>query len=227
MAKTPELTCALPSTLPAIFSYRLMDRARTIQIEAGQTLFSAGDPGDGCYWIDKGLLKVHVISLSGNDRILSILGAGTIVGELSMFDGAPRSASVTAIRASQLSFVTRDHFDAMLHEHPEVYRELAIVLTRRLRDLDDAMAATSFLSLKGRSARVLLALADAFGEDVGGNRVVIRQKVTQSDIAAMAGIVRESFSRVMHDWSSRSLVSRFSGYYCLENKSVLEQESDF
>ena len=227
MAKTPESTCAVPSTLPAIFSYRLMDRARTIQIEAGQTLFSAGDPGDGCYWIDKGLLKAHVISLSGNDRILSILGAGTIVGELSMFDGAPRSASVTAIRASQLSFVTRDHFDAMLHEHPEVYRELAIVLTRRLRDLDDAMAATSFLSLKGRSARVLLALADAFGEDVGGNRVVIRQKVTQSDIAAMAGIVRESFSRVMHDWSSRSLVSRFSGYYCLENKSVLEQESDF
>ena len=227
MAKTPELTCALPSTLPAIFSYRLMDRARTIQIEAGQTLFSAGDPGDGCYWIDKGLLKAHVISLSGNDRILSILGAGTIVGELSMFDGAPRSASVTAIRASQLSFVTRAHFDAMLHEHPEVYRELAIVLTRRLRDLDDAMAATSFLSLKGRSARVLLALAEAFGEDVGGNRVLIRQKVTQSDIAAMAGIVRESFSRVMHDWSSRSLVSRFSGYYCLENKSVLEQESDF
>ena len=222
--KTPESTCALPSTLPAIFSYRLMDRARN---EAGQTLFSAGDPGDGCYWIEKGLLKVHVISLSGGYRILAVLGAGTIVGELSMFDGAPRSACVTAIRASQLSFVTRAHFDAMLHEHPEVYRELVIVLSRRLRDLDDAMAATSFLSLRGRSARVLLALAEAFGEDVGGNRVLIRQKVTQSDIAAMAGIVRESFSRVMHDWSSRSLVSRFSGYYCLENKSVLEQESDF
>ena len=227
MAKTPEPTCALPSTLPAIFSFRLMDRARRIQIEAGQTLFSAGDPGDGCYWIEKGLLKVHVISLSGGDRILAILGAGTIVGELSMFDGAPRSACVTAIRASQLSFVTRAHFDAMLHEHPEVYRELAIVLARRLRDLDDAMAATSFLSLRGRSARVLLALAEAFGEDVGGNRVLIRQKVTQSDIAAMAGIVRESFSRVMHDWLSRALVSRLSGYYCLENRSVLEQESGF
>ena len=222
-----EPTYGRPLTLPAIFSCRLMDRARKVNIGAGQTLFFAGDPGDGCYWIDEGLLKVHVISYSGSDRILSILGAGTIVGELSMFDGAPRSASVSAIRPSQLSFVTRAHFEAMLHEHPEVYRELAIVLAHRLRDIDDAITATSFLSLKGRAARTLLALAEAFGQDVGNGRIVIRQKVTQSDIAAMAGVVRESFSRVMHDWLSRSLVSRLSGYYCLENKSALEQESDF
>jgi CRP-like cAMP-binding protein len=227
MVKTPESTCAPPLTLPAIFSYRLMDRARRVQIDPGQALFFAGDPGDGCYWVHEGLLKVHVVSHAGSDRILAILGAGTIVGELSMFDGAPRSASVTAIRPSQLSFVTRAHFEAMLQDHPEVYRELAMILARRLRDIDDAMAATSFLSLRGRAARALLALAEAFGQNVGDGRIVIRQKVTQSDIAAMAGIVRESFSRVMHDWSSRSLVSRLSGYYCLENRSVLERESDF
>jgi hypothetical protein len=45
--------------------------------------------------------------------------------------------------------------------------------------------------------------------------------------AGAVGIVRESFSRVMHDWLSRSLVSRLSGYYCPENTSVMEQETDF
>jgi CRP/FNR family transcriptional regulator, cyclic AMP receptor protein len=74
---------------------------------------------------------------------------------------------------------------------------------------------------------VLLALVDAFGQDVGDGRIVIRQKVTQSDIAAMAGIVRENFSRVMHDWLDRAFVSRSAGYYCVENKSVLEHDSDF
>jgi CRP-like cAMP-binding protein len=145
---------------------------------------------------------------------LAILGAGTIVGELSMFDGATRSASVTAIRPSKLSFATRAAFNATLDGHPEIYRELAIVLAGRLRDIDDAIA--SFLSLRGRAARALL-----------NGRIVIRQRVTQSDIAAMAGIVRESFSRLLHDWLSRSLVSRFAGYYCLENKTVLEHECDF
>jgi CRP/FNR family transcriptional regulator, cyclic AMP receptor protein len=214
-------------TLPETLSARLFDQARKVPLNAGQTLFLAGDPGDGCYWVDEGLLKVHVISLSGRDRILAILGAGTIVGELSMFDGAPRSASVTAIRASKLSFVSRATFDGVLHAHPEIYRELTIILARRLRDIDDAIAATSFLSVRGRAARVLLALVDAFGQDVGDGRIVIRQKVTQSDIAAMAGIVRENFSRVMHDWLDRAFVSRNAGYYCVENKSVLEHESDF
>jgi len=172
-------------------------------------------------------LKVHVVSPSGRDRILAILGAGTIVGELSMFDGAPRSASVAAIRASKLSFVRRAVFDDVLHAQPEMYRELTIILARGLRDIDDAIAATSFLSVRGRTARALLALADAFGQDAGDGRIVIRQKVTQSDIAAMAGIVRENFSRVMHDWLDRSFFSRIAGYYCVENKLVLEHEGHF
>jgi CRP/FNR family transcriptional regulator, cyclic AMP receptor protein len=227
MTKTPVRTNTQFWALPAMFSAHLFDQGRKVRLGAGQALFLVGDPGDGCYWVDEGLLKVHVVSHSGSDRILAILGAGTIVGELSMFDGAPRSASVTAIRASNLSFVSRAAFVATLNAHPEVYRELAIILARRLRLIDDAMAATSFLTLKGRAARALLTLADAFGHDIGDGRIVIRQRVTQSDIAAMAGIVRENFSRVMHDWVDRSLVSRAAGYYCLEKKSVLEHESEF
>jgi CRP-like cAMP-binding protein len=206
---------------------RLFDQGRKVRLDAGQTLFSAGDPGDGCYWVDDGLLKVHVISQSGSDRVLAILGPGAIVGELSMFDGAPRSASVTSLRSSKLSFVTRAAFNATLAANPDFYRELTIMLASRLRDIDNAMAATSFLSLRGRAARVLLALADAFGQEVSGGAIVVRQRVTQSDIAAMAGITRESVSRVMHDWLSRAIVSRFGNYYCLENKSVLEHECDF
>ena len=219
-----EPTYGRPLTLPAIISCRLMDRARKVNIGAGQTLFFAGDPGDGCYWIDEGLLKVHVISYSGSDRILSILGAGTIVGELSMFDGAPRSASVSAIRPSQLSFVTRAHFEAMLHEHPEVYRELAIVLAHRLRDIDDAITASFAQGPRGAH---VAGLGGSFWPGCRQRSHRNSSKGHQSDIAAMAGVVRESFSRVMHDWLSRSLVSRLSGYYCLENKSALEQESDF
>ncbi|MFZ0603536.1 MAG: Crp/Fnr family transcriptional regulator [Roseiarcus sp.] len=227
MTKIPALANTRLLALSAVFSNHLIKQARKVRLDAGQALFLVGDPGDGCYWIDEGLLKVHVVSHSGNDRILAILGARTIVGELSMFDGAPRSASVTAIRASNLAFVSRATFDTTLDAHPEIYRELVVILAHRLRDIDDAMTATSFLSLKGRAARALLALADAFGQDVGDGRIVIRQRITQSDIAAMAGIVRENFSRVLCDWVDRSLVSRAAGYYCLEKKSVLERESEF
>jgi CRP-like cAMP-binding protein len=73
---------------------------------------------------------------------------------------------------------------------------------------------------------VLLNLAEEFGRDVGQGRVVIQQKVSQDDLAAMAGIARENVSRILHDWMSHSLVSRHSGYYCLEDKAVFKREAE-
>jgi CRP-like cAMP-binding protein len=71
-----------------------------------------------------------------------------------------------------------------------------------------------------------LSLAEAFGRDIGQGRILIRQKVSQSDLAAMAGIARENVSRVVNDWVHHSLVSRLAGYYCLENKAVLDREAE-
>ena len=70
-------------------------------------------------------------------------------------------------------------------------------------------------------ARALLDLAEAFGQDVGQGRILIRQKVSQSDVAAMAGIARENVSRILNDWIRDKLISRLSGYYCLENTAKL------
>jgi CRP-like cAMP-binding protein len=166
-----------------------------------------------------------MISPSGAERILAIIGPGGIVGELSTIDGLPRSASVAAVRDAELTFVSRTAFQAFAEGHPQVYKDLVSLLASRLRDTDGVVAAGSFLPLKGRVARALLDLAEAFGHDVGQGRVVIRQKVSQSEVAAMAGIARENVSRILNDWIRDKLVSRLSGYYCLENKKKLERES--
>jgi CRP-like cAMP-binding protein len=78
--------------------------------------------------------------------------------------------------------------------------------------------------VEGRVARVLLSLAAAFGNDIGGGRILIRQKVTQSDLAGMAGLARENTSRILKEWTDRSLVSRRAGYYYLENKAAIQRE---
>jgi CRP-like cAMP-binding protein len=59
---------------------------------------------------------------------------------------------------------------------------------------------------------------------VGSGRILIQQKVSQSDIAAMAGISRENVSRILQEWMRRSLMSRLAGYYCLDDKAALERE---
>jgi CRP-like cAMP-binding protein len=225
MAKPALPPDNLLSALPGELSQRLFAEARVQTVRADQVVFLAGDTGDGCYRIEEGLLKVSVITPGGAERILAILGPGSIVGELSMIDGSARSASVTALRESKLCFVSRSAFEACGRQHPEMHQHLMVLLARRLRDTNSALAATSFLSVKGRVARALLSLAEAFGHDVGNGRILVRQKVTQSDLGAMAGIARENVSRILKEWTDKALVCRLAGYYCLEKKAAIESEA--
>jgi CRP/FNR family cyclic AMP-dependent transcriptional regulator len=85
--------------------------AATHHLKAGEPLFLAGDAGDGCYRLERGLLKVVITSARGEERILAILGPGEIAGELVIIDGQPRSASVFAVRDCELSFISRKDFE--------------------------------------------------------------------------------------------------------------------
>jgi len=216
----PNLFSALPADLRA----RLFATARRIRLAPKQSLFIADDIGEGCYRIELGALKVGMLSPSGGERILAILGPGAVVGELSVLSGSPRSATISAISESELSFVSRSDFLSIADEHPQIYKSLTMLLAQRLLNTNAMVAATSFLSLQGQVARAMLDLAAAYGREVGEGRTLIQQKITQSDLAAMAGISRENVSRVLNDWKRRNMVSVLAGYYCLENSKSFEKE---
>jgi CRP-like cAMP-binding protein len=224
-SRTPA-SKSLLSELPEPLSTDLFASATPLRLGADEVLFLAGDAGNGCYRVDDGLLKVTMVSRSGNERILAFLGQGSIVGELSIIDGLPRSASVVAVRQAALSFLSRAAFEEFAKKRPEIYKSLVTLIATRLRETDAAIAAGSFLPLRGRVACTLLELANDFGQDVGSGRIVIRQKIGQSDLAAMAGIARENVSRILNDWKRRKVVSRLSGYYCLEDKAQLRLEAE-
>jgi CRP-like cAMP-binding protein len=220
----PEIPRLL-SVLPTSLSTELFTSAERVRLTAGEVLFRSGDSGEGCYRIEDGLLKVTIVSSAGGERILAFLGQGAIVGELSIIDGLPRSASVVAVRDAAASFLSRAAFDAFAEKHPDLYKSLVTLLAQRLRETDTLVAAGSFLSLKGRVASTLLEVAEHFGHEVGSGRIMIRQKIRQSDLAAMAGIARENVARILKDWERHKIVSRQSGYYYLENKPQLENQA--
>ena len=226
MASAGAAKSNLLSDLPEGLASGLMASATPRKLTSDEVLFLAGDPGDGLYRLDEGLLKVSIASASGAERILAILGPGAVVGDLAIIDGLPRSATVTALRDCKLRFLSRAAFDAFVAREPGTYKYLVTMLAARLRDTDLLVAAGSFLPLKGRVARALLDLAHAFGNEVAGGRVVIRQKVSQSELAAMAGIARENVSRIMNDWMRAKIVTRQSGYYCLETPAARKRESE-
>jgi len=135
-----------------------------------------------------------------------------------MIDGRPRSATVQAVRDCVLTFVSRAAFTDMMNRHPELYRNIVMTLAARLRQSDDDMVASSFLTVRARVARALLEFARHLGEDVGSGRIRIRRKITQSDLAAMAGVARESVSRTLRGWLRQKILegSSRAGYVVQE-----------
>jgi CRP/FNR family cyclic AMP-dependent transcriptional regulator len=101
------------SGLPVTLLSELFEQAVAHNLRDGEVLFRAGDVGEGCYRIQTGLVKVVVTSQKGEERIIS-LGPDAIVGELSMIDGGPRSASVAAIADCLLSFLSRAKFQTYI-----------------------------------------------------------------------------------------------------------------
>jgi len=230
----PDLTSALSffgshnllASLPRQFSSQLLERAPVISLRKGETLFESGALGDGCYWLEQGVLKVTITSDQGEERILAVLGPGSIVGELAMIDGLPRSATVQSLRDSKLTFVSRSTFQECLREHPEIYRHLVSTLVARLRQADDEVAAASFLSPKARVARALLRFAQFMGEQTATpGEVIIRHKIRRDDLAALADVARESVSRILSDWKRHKIIIRHSPSVSVIHKAKLEREA--
>lgn len=98
------------------------------------------------------------------------------------------------------------------------------ILAFRLRQADDGLAATTFLSVKGRVARALVELAELVGTPSSAGQIVLHEKISLADIAAMAGVARENVSRVMSEWRRRNLITGSPRYYCLNDIAALKRE---
>ena len=211
------------SALPDGLSSRLLARATARHLRAGETLFYTGDVGNGCYRLDRGVLKINIVSEGGETLTVAVVGSGSIVGELALIDSRPRSASIVAVEDCELSFISRAHFEECVL-HPEISRYLLNLLAARLREADEALAAGSFLTVKARVARVLLDLAKQLGKNVASGRIIIGHKLSQADLAAMAGVARENVNRVLRQWKRQKIVTQLSSFYSLNDCAALERE---
>ena len=158
-------------------------------------VFHEGDSSDACYIVRSGDLRVTREHSDGRAITLATLGSGDIFGELAMLDGGTRSASVETLSDAELLALPAGDVRRLLSDHPEIAVKLIVALTRRLRETNERVARQSFQTVPSRVAGVL---AQLVAEDVlpeGREGITIR--MTQADLAQLAGTSRESVSRFL------------------------------
>jgi CRP/FNR family cyclic AMP-dependent transcriptional regulator len=143
----------------------------------------------------------------GRDVIISILGPGECVGEMSPLDQARRSASVITIEESEMLWLDRETFHRLLMTVPMLAYNLARVLSERLRLADEQIQALAALETENRIARQLLSFARRYGRQMPGGDLHIPIRLTQSDIAALTGASREHTNKILVSYKERGYLS--------------------
>jgi CRP/FNR family cyclic AMP-dependent transcriptional regulator len=168
---------------------------------AGAIILREGDPGDTCYILRAGGARVVRQHADGRAITLTNLGPGEIFGELAMFGGEVRSATVEAVDDVQAIAILASDLKRLLGEHPEIAVKLLGALAARLRETNARISRQSFQKVSSRVAGVLVELAET-GTQTGGGRpgspgseVIVRS--TQADLAQLAGTSREAASRFL------------------------------
>ena len=132
---------------------------------AGMNVMTIEQPGEAVFIILHGTVKIH-IEQGERDVILSVLGSGDLLGEMSLIDSVGRSASALTLENSLLLWMDKTTFNYLLDNFPPVARNLVKILSARLRLSDQVIQSLATLDVNGRVARQLLAFAERYGRDV-------------------------------------------------------------
>jgi len=175
-------------------------------------IISEGDDSDSLYAVLSGKVKVYLSDDDGREIIINILGEGEYFGELALLDDAPRSASVMTLEETKLAVISKSAFENCLSKNPQLALHVIRELSSRMRNLTQNVKSLALMDVYGRVARTLLDMAEPAGE-----KLEIRQKLTQRDIASMVGASREMVSRILKDLST-------GGYITIQNKTITINE---
>jgi CRP-like cAMP-binding protein len=162
---------------------------------AGVRVFHEGDHSDACYLVRRGDLRVTREHSDGRAIALATLGPGDLFGELAMLDGEARSASVETLTDSELLALPAADVRRLLADRPEISVKLIAALVKRLRETNERVARQSFQTVPSRVAGVLTQLIAEESATTGSQGITVR--MTQADLAQLAGTSRESVSRFL------------------------------
>src|SRR5512133_1429952 len=171
---------------------------------ASTRVFHEGDQSDACYIVRSGTFRVTREHPDGRAITLATLGPGDIVGELAMLDGEVRSASVEALDDGELLALPAGEVRSLLARHPEISVKLVGNLVRRLRSANERISRQSFQTVPSRVAGVLSQLVAEEAPHGDGGAAPLR--MTQADLAQLAGTSRESVSRFLADLERAGIV---------------------
>ena len=189
--------------LPVAVQDSLLGLARARELAAGQRLFQRGDPPCGLYAVLAGAMRVGAVNSDGKEALLTLVESPYWFGEISLFDGQPRTHDAFAEGPTQLLWVPQAALLDWLEHHPQHWRDLALLMSHKLRRMFVALEQQHLLAAAPRVAHRLLEIAEGYGErDVPQWRL----QLSQEQLALMLSLSRQTINQILKNLEQAGVV---------------------
>jgi CRP/FNR family cyclic AMP-dependent transcriptional regulator len=191
------------SALPARLQEVLLEIAQVQQLSPGQRLFRRGDQPRGLYAVVAGAMRIGAVNQSGKEALLTLVEPPYWFGEISLFDGLPRTHDAFAAEACTLLWVPQARLLALLDQQPQYWRDFALLMSQKLRLTFIALEEISLLPAAPRLARRLLLMADNYGEACGPRPVI---HLAQEQLALMLALSRQTTNQILKELEAQGIL---------------------
>ncbi|KQP03162.1 Crp/Fnr family transcriptional regulator [Pseudorhodoferax sp. Leaf265] len=172
------------------------------RVKRGETIVEQGRKTNALFILLSGRCRVVTTDSRGREVIIATLRPADCIGEMSLIDSEPHSATVLAEVQTDVLVLGRAEFDRCVADNPQMARAVMTGLVKRLRRADQKIESLALMDVYGRVAHALLEQASTDAAGV----LQIRDKISRQDIAKMVGASREMVSRVMKDLEERGYI---------------------
>jgi CRP/FNR family transcriptional regulator, cyclic AMP receptor protein len=203
-----------PAELAALAQHAFVRR-----LARGQILFTEGEPSEHLFLVRSGRLRVFVASPRGEELVLSVVGPGETLGELSVLDRQPRSATVDALEPAELIALAGNDARDLLDTNQQALHAVAVALAAGMRRLSGTAADLVFLDLPRRLAKLLLAEAETRPDGTQASQLAM----SQTGVAARLGVTRQSLNRAMATLANRGWITLEGTTVRLDDAAALER----
>ncbi|PTL79038.1 Crp/Fnr family transcriptional regulator [Vitiosangium sp. GDMCC 1.1324] len=190
--------------IPEVLRDRLLEAAVLRQLAPGHRLFSRGDRPCGLYCVVEGAIRITGVSEAGKEALLTFIEPPNWFGEIALFDGQERTHDAVAEGPTRVLQVPQAAMEALLHDEPRYWRDLALLMSHKLRLAFIELEDKSLLPSATRLARRLVQIAEGYDDGPERGRRIIH--LSQEQLAMMLSISRQTTNQILKDLEARGIV---------------------
>lgn len=175
-----------------------------LRFKSGEVIFEKGNPPLGLYLVLEGKIKISKFGVNNRELIVRLSKAGDITGYVSFFSNENNSCTATAISAVKVTFLSKEVVQKALHKNDHLYHSVMQFLAKEIRRAEDKIVVVAQKPVKERIIEAIIRLYKKYGFENDGNTLAV--SLSRTEIAGIAGTVRETVSRTLSDLCEQHLI---------------------